>query len=185
MDNVYSTEIPGVEEMSKEAAAKSAQDAGTDKKNSANDKDAPVTVKKMKEREVYKGDLSKLDKNARRELFRQNIYPYTDKLSRKDYEAFKYELQIELLKMQNWVRETGERILILCEGTGCGGQGRHHQAHHGTPQPAWRAHRGTGKTHSARDRGNGISNAISSTCRAPARSCCSTAPGTTVPVSSV
>ncbi len=87
---------------------------------SANDAE---TVEKIQSSKVFDGDLSKLDKKARRELFRQNIYPYSTKLGRKDYEAFKYELQIELLKLQNWVRDSGERILILFEGRDAAGKG--------------------------------------------------------------
>lgn len=87
---------------------------------SANDSEP---VEKLPAGQVFDGDLSKLDKHARRELFRKNIYPYSTKLGRADYEAFKYELQIELLKMQNWVRETGERVLILCEGRDAAGKG--------------------------------------------------------------
>lgn len=87
---------------------------------SANDAE---TVEKLQSSKVFDGDLSKLDKKARRELFRQNIYPYSTKLGRKDYEAFKYELQIELLKLQNWVRDSGERILILFEGRDAAGKG--------------------------------------------------------------
>ncbi|MCB1726882.1 MAG: polyphosphate kinase 2, partial [Gammaproteobacteria bacterium] len=64
-----------------------------------------------------------MDKHARRELFRKNIYPYSTKLGRADYEAFKFELQIELLKLQSWVRDTGERILILFEGRDAAGKG--------------------------------------------------------------
>jgi polyphosphate kinase 2 len=113
--------------MGESATAKSANDADTKKKAGADKKgDAEkkiVVDKKMKGGEVYKGDLSKLDKTARLELFRKNIYPYTKKLNRNDYEALKFELQIELLKMQNWVRESGERILILNEGRDAAGKG--------------------------------------------------------------
>ena len=108
--------------MGKSAAAESASDAGSKKKDDSENKKV-VVEKDIKAREVYKGDLSKLDKKARLELFRKNIYPYTKKLNRKDYEALKFELQIELLKMQNWVRETGERILILNEGRDAAGKG--------------------------------------------------------------
>lgn len=59
----------------------------------------------------------------RKTLFQQGIYPYTRKLKRADYEAQKYDLQIELLKMQNWVRETGQRIVILFEGRDAAGKG--------------------------------------------------------------
>ncbi len=97
-------------------------DDSAQKKESANDS-ATVAKAKAKKAEVYKGDLKKLDKNARMELFRNNIYPYSTKLKRPDYEAFKFELQIELLKMQSWVRDTGERLLILCEGRDAAGKG--------------------------------------------------------------
>lgn len=90
------------------------------KVDSANDAD---DASKTLGSNVFKGDLSKLDKHARRELFRQNIYPYSTKLKRADYEAFKYELQIELLKLQNWVKENGERVLILFEGRDAAGKG--------------------------------------------------------------
>ncbi|MCV6609569.1 MAG: polyphosphate kinase 2 [Amphritea sp.] len=55
--------------------------------------------------------------------FETSDYPYEDKISRREYEATKKELQVELLKMQNWVRETGEKIVILCEGRDAAGKG--------------------------------------------------------------
>ena len=65
----------------------------------------------------------KLDKRTRKEMFRKNIYPYKEKLKRKEYEALKYELQIELLKMQNWIRDSGERLLMVFEGRDAAGKG--------------------------------------------------------------
>jgi polyphosphate kinase 2 len=58
-----------------------------------------------------------------KELFKRNIYPYKKKLPRKEYEAEKYKLQIELLKLQNWVRDTGERVAIVFEGRDAAGKG--------------------------------------------------------------
>lgn len=55
--------------------------------------------------------------------FESSEYPYDTKISRKDYEKRKKELQIELLKMQNWVRETGQRVVILFEGRDAAGKG--------------------------------------------------------------
>jgi len=52
-----------------------------------------------------------------------NDYPYSKKISRPDYEAQKQELQIELLKMQQWVRDTGQRVVILFEGRDAAGKG--------------------------------------------------------------
>jgi polyphosphate kinase 2 len=45
------------------------------------------------------------------------------KLDRREYEDTKAQLQIELLKMQNWVRSTGERVVILFEGRDAAGKG--------------------------------------------------------------
>lgn len=50
-------------------------------------------------------------------------YPYKKKLKRDIYEAEKRELQIELLKVQRWVRETGQKILIIFEGRDAAGKG--------------------------------------------------------------
>lgn len=53
----------------------------------------------------------------------QNSYPYDTKISTKDYEDEKILLQIELLKMQKWVKEKGERVLIIFEGRDAAGKG--------------------------------------------------------------
>ncbi len=50
-------------------------------------------------------------------------YPYRSRLRRNDYEKQKAELQIELLKVQTWVRESGQKIVILFEGRDAAGKG--------------------------------------------------------------
>ena len=50
-------------------------------------------------------------------------YPYKYLLSRKSYEKQKYRLQVELLKLQAWVRKTGQRLVILFEGRDAAGKG--------------------------------------------------------------
>jgi len=50
-------------------------------------------------------------------------YPYDDRMPRPDYEAVKRLLQIELLKLQNWVKDNGKRIVILFEGRDAAGKG--------------------------------------------------------------
>ena len=44
-------------------------------------------------------------------------------LNRKQYESEKYQLQIELLKLQEWVKENGERVAIVFEGRDAAGKG--------------------------------------------------------------
>jgi polyphosphate kinase 2 len=46
-----------------------------------------------------------------------------EKLSRKDYEKEMHKLQVELSHLQDWVRETGARIVIVCEGRDTAGKG--------------------------------------------------------------
>lgn len=55
--------------------------------------------------------------------WRQGKYPYKYRLSRKSYERQKYYLQVELLKLQAWVKETGQRVIILFEGRDAAGKG--------------------------------------------------------------
>ena len=50
-------------------------------------------------------------------------YPYDTRLSREVYEMDKRLLQIELLKLQNWVKDTGRRIVLLFEGRDAAGKG--------------------------------------------------------------
>jgi polyphosphate kinase 2 len=50
-------------------------------------------------------------------------YPYDERLTRQEYDHDKRLLQIELLKLQNWCKETGERLVILFEGRDAAGKG--------------------------------------------------------------
>lgn len=55
--------------------------------------------------------------------WREGGYPYKNRLSRKTYEKQKYHLQVELLKLQKWVRETGQKVVIVFEGRDAAGKG--------------------------------------------------------------
>jgi len=50
-------------------------------------------------------------------------YPYDVKLGRREYERTKRRLQIELLKLQAHVRDTGQKIAVLFEGRDAAGKG--------------------------------------------------------------
>jgi polyphosphate kinase 2 len=50
-------------------------------------------------------------------------YPYGERMSRQDYDHDKRLLQIELLKLQNWVKDQGERLVISFEGRDAAGKG--------------------------------------------------------------
>ncbi|MDE1928344.1 MAG: polyphosphate kinase 2 [Burkholderiales bacterium] len=55
--------------------------------------------------------------------WREGGYPYKNLMSRRSYEKQKYRLQVELLKLQAWVKETGQRVVILFEGRDAAGKG--------------------------------------------------------------
>lgn len=53
----------------------------------------------------------------------QQDYPYTERMGREEYERAKRSLQIELLKMQSWVKDSGQRVAVLFEGRDAAGKG--------------------------------------------------------------
>lgn len=55
--------------------------------------------------------------------WRSGVYPYKNRLNRKTYEKEKFGLQVELLKLQAWIKETGQRVVILFEGRDAAGKG--------------------------------------------------------------
>ncbi|HYX95639.1 MAG TPA: polyphosphate kinase 2 [Geodermatophilus sp.] len=50
-------------------------------------------------------------------------YPYGERLPRKEYEREKRRLQIQLLRLQSWVKETGQQLVIVFEGRDAAGKG--------------------------------------------------------------
>lgn len=55
--------------------------------------------------------------------WRNAVYPYKNRMLRKNYEKQKYKLQVELLKLQAWVKETGQKVVIVFEGRDAAGKG--------------------------------------------------------------
>ncbi|MBM4185786.1 MAG: polyphosphate kinase 2 [Gemmatimonadetes bacterium] len=55
--------------------------------------------------------------------WREGGYPYRHLMSRNAYERQKYGLQVKLLKLQAWIRNSGQKIVILFEGRDAAGKG--------------------------------------------------------------
>ncbi len=66
---------------------------------------------------------AKKSKEIKPRTFEATGYPYRDRLSTRTYEQEMKQLQIELLKAQNWVKETGQKIIIIFEGRDAAGKG--------------------------------------------------------------
>jgi polyphosphate kinase len=63
-----------------------------------------------------------VDPDAAAQTWREG-YPYDHKMSRHEYEHIKRSLQIELLKLQSWVKETGQKVVLIFEGRDAAGKG--------------------------------------------------------------
>lgn len=68
----------------------------------------------------YQGSVSKEDSDS---APLPADYPYKERMSRRTYEKEKKKLQIELLKVQSWVKESGQRVVGLFEGRDAAGKG--------------------------------------------------------------
>jgi polyphosphate kinase 2 len=62
-------------------------------------------------------------KDEIRRAFEMGEYPYTEKMARKAYETQKAQIQAELLKVQHWALETGQKFVLLFEGRDAAGKG--------------------------------------------------------------
>ena len=68
----------------------------------------------------YKGRVSR--ENGEKEPLPES-YPYKERMRRAEYEREKKKLQIELLKVQSWVKDSGQKIVGLFEGRDAAGKG--------------------------------------------------------------
>ncbi len=90
-------------------------------------KDEVKTIRSLlKDEEKFKREANGKTVPPDEELaidWRSGGYPYKNLMSRRNYEEQKYLLQVELLKLQNWVKEHGQRVLVLFEGRDAAGKG--------------------------------------------------------------
>jgi polyphosphate kinase 2 len=68
------------------------------------------------DRELFGPDGQRL------ETWRED-YPYAERLQRREYEIEKRRLQIQLLRLQSWVKDTGQKLVVVFEGRDAAGKG--------------------------------------------------------------
>lgn len=68
-------------------------------------------------------DIRNAIKRAEKGDILAQSYPHPEKLARKVYEKDLAKLQIELVKIQAWVKETGARVIVIFEGRDAAGKG--------------------------------------------------------------
>ena len=113
-----------------------------------------------------------------------NRYTSRGKLRTTVYEQEMARLQEQLVLLQYWVQSQGLRVLVIFEGRGSAGKGGVIKTDHRAHQPPHRPGRRAAEADRAASAPSGTSSGTSSTCRPPARWCCSTAAGTTARTSS-
>ncbi|GAB5488264.1 MAG: polyphosphate kinase 2 [Parasphingorhabdus sp.] len=77
----------------------------------------------LEEEKDSSASFPNVTKDSIRQAFEQGNYPYDKKMSRRVYENKKAQLQAELLKVQLWAQETGEKFVLLFEGRDAAGKG--------------------------------------------------------------
>lgn len=68
-------------------------------------------------------DIRKTIQNAGKNEILDQSYPYSKRMDREEYEDALEELQIEMVRMQSWVKQTGQRVAIIFEGRDAAGKG--------------------------------------------------------------
>lgn len=87
---------------------------------------SPDELKALRRSLLVEPDASGTARNPDLELsadWREGAYPYQNLMTRRNYEKQKFRLQVELLKLQAWVKESGQRVVILFEGRDAAGKG--------------------------------------------------------------
>jgi polyphosphate kinase 2 len=85
--------------------------------------ETPVTRRSVKFEREEALRRAKADPDAIRRAFETGTYPYADRLTEGAYLKQMAALQVELLKAQNWIRETGKKVVVLFEGRDAAGKG--------------------------------------------------------------
>jgi len=74
------------------------------------EKEAPTAIRKA----IEKGDAKDILADS---------YPYSKRMRGRDYDTAYAALQIELVKLQSWMRAEGKRLVIVFEGRDAAGKG--------------------------------------------------------------
>ncbi|WP_170358193.1 polyphosphate kinase 2 [Ruegeria arenilitoris] len=80
------------------------------------------SIEKYFKNDAPKEVRSAIEKSEKGDILNPT-FPYDERMKRKEYEKQMEELQIELVKMQSWLKETDHRILLIFEGRDAAGKG--------------------------------------------------------------
>ena len=156
---------------------------GSVKKTSEAVKIAPKSVQVEQppvEQKAAPTSFPTVTKDTIRQAFEQGRYPYEKKMSRREYENKKAKLQAELLKVQLWAQDAGEKFVLLFEGRDARGVQLSASPSTSTPEVRASLHC---QNQPKNKPGNGFFNAILSIYQLLEKSYCMIAAGIIAPVS--
>ena len=84
------------------------------------DDNSQIEIPSLEDSSIAQHELERMDVIRR---FENGMYPYEDRIKKSEYEKEKALLQVELLKVQRWVKESGKKIVIIFEGRDAAGKG--------------------------------------------------------------
>jgi polyphosphate kinase 2 len=84
------------------------------------DDNSQIEIPSLEDNSIAQHELERMDVIRR---FENGMYPYEDRIKKSAYEKEKALLQVELLKVQRWVKKSGKKIVILFEGRDAAGKG--------------------------------------------------------------
>ncbi len=97
--------------------------ASTRSKSNSSVKPATAAMSVTKEADANPSTFPTVTPDKIRQAFETGEFPYTKKMGKREYEHIKAELQAELLKVQKWVHDTGQKFVLLFEGRDAAGKG--------------------------------------------------------------
>ena len=103
-----------------EALKPGAKKPATRTDNPAGKTEDTPPARSAEDNSMAQGELDRMDVIRR---FENGMYPYEDRIGKREYEKTKNQLQVELLKVQRWVKESGKKVVILFEGSDAAGKG--------------------------------------------------------------
>lgn len=83
----------------------------------------PAATAKADQRPAKSPSHLRHDADSVRRAFETGEFPYKSRLGNKAYEEEMAQLNVELLKAQNWIKTSGERVVVIFEGRDAAGKG--------------------------------------------------------------
>jgi polyphosphate kinase 2 len=84
------------------------------------DDNSQLDIPSLEDSSIAQHEIERMEVIRR---FENGMYPYEDRIKKSEYEKEKALLQVELLKVQRWVKASGKKIVVLFEGRDAAGKG--------------------------------------------------------------